>query len=308
MKLSTRNWGILFTFLFIGLAGYTAYELYQLPISIAENLKKEKDARIREIRMLLLDNKDRRGKNLNNQQLLKAIRDELTREVKGKESDKRLIAKNLAMQTYIAFGTTLLVGIALMFLLLASSYRVSAETIVYIEREEEKEKEKNEPNEKDIGKLGKLIKRIQTDFESKEQLSKDDLENTLSQIAEKLNVGASAIYQVRKTEDSRIIELVAGYAFIVSDSEILSYRFGEGLAGQVAKTGTGKVFNSIPEGYVEVFSGLGEASPNYLAIIPIKKGKSVVGVMETALLTKISDVDYHNLEKIADSIGKKMIG
>ena len=141
MKKSTRTWGILLTFLFIGLAGYAGYELYQLPISIAENLRQEKDSRIREIRLLVLENKDKRGKNLDDRELLKAIRKELTRGVKGKESERLEIAQNLAMPTYKAFVLTLIMAVALMFLLLASSYRTSAETIVYIEKQEEDEEE-----------------------------------------------------------------------------------------------------------------------------------------------------------------------
>ncbi len=306
MKKSTRNWGILLTFLFIGLAGYAGYELYQLPISIAENLRQEKDARVREIRMLVLDNKDKRGKNLNDKDLLKAIRKELIREVKGKESEKLKIAQDLATPTYKAFGLTLIVGVSLMFLLLASSYRTSAEAIVYIERQEEDyDSNQMQSSEKDNGKLAGLLNDLNLNPESI-TISKESLENLLSQIASKLNVGAGAIYQVRRNQEIRKIELIAGYAFIVSDSETLSYEFGEGLAGQVAKTGTGKLFNSIPKGYVEVFSGLGESSPNYLAILPLLKDKEVMGVMELAFLEKISEVDYQHLKKISKLIGKSM--
>ncbi|MFT5617050.1 MAG: hypothetical protein ACI85I_000266 [Arenicella sp.] len=305
MKASTRSWGILLTFLFIGLAGYAGYELYQLPISIAENLKKEKDARIREIRMLVLDNKDKRGKNLNDRELLKAIREELTREVKGKESERLTIAQDLAMPTYKAFGVTLVVGITLMFLLLRSSYRTSAETIVYIEKQEEEDESLNQSSEKDTGKLGGLLSELKSNPEAVSS-SKEYLEKLLSQVAEKLNMGAGAIYQVKKTEKIRNIELIAGYAFIVSDSERMTYEFGEGLAGQVAKTGTGKLFNSIPEGYVEVFSGLGESTPNYLAILPLIREKEVAGVMELAFLEKISEIDYQHLKTISDLIGNSM--
>ena len=100
--------------------------------------------------------------------------------------------------------------------------------------------------------------------------------------------------------------MIAGYAFIVSDSETLTYEFGEGLAGQVAKTGAGKLFDSIPQGYIEVFSGLGESTPNYLAILPILKDKEVMGVIELAFLEKISEVDYQHLKKISNLIGKNM--
>ncbi|MFT5916107.1 MAG: hypothetical protein ACI81T_002611, partial [Bacteroidia bacterium] len=58
--------------------------------------------------------------------------------------------------------------------------------------------------------------------------------------------------------------------------------------------------------YVEVFSGLGESTPNYLAVLPLLKEKEVTGVMELAFLEKISEIDYQNLNTISNLIGQNM--
>ena len=59
-------------------------------------------------------------------------------------------------------------------------------------------------------------------------------------------------------------------------SESYTFKSGEGLSGQVARNQQLIVMTSLPEGHLEVYSGLGKAPPAYLAIVPlIHKGRTV---------------------------------
>lgn len=78
------------------------------------------------------------------------------------------------------------------------------------------------------------------------------------------------------------LKVIAGYAYYKREDGELKFRFGEGLAGQAAKSQQMIVINHIPEGYITVVSGLGESSPNKLLLIPIVHQQKTIAVMEIA--------------------------
>lgn len=78
------------------------------------------------------------------------------------------------------------------------------------------------------------------------------------------------------------LKVVAGYAYYKREDGELKFRFGEGLAGQAAKSKQMIVINHIPEGYITIVSGLGESSPNKLLLIPIVHRQQTIAVMEIA--------------------------
>ncbi len=58
--------------------------------------------------------------------------------------------------------------------------------------------------------------------------------------------------------------------------ENYTFKSGEGLSGQAAKNQQVMLLTRLPEGHLEVYSGLGKAPPAYLAIVPlVHKGKTM---------------------------------
>ncbi|HKP61270.1 MAG TPA: response regulator [Polyangiales bacterium] len=55
---------------------------------------------------------------------------------------------------------------------------------------------------------------------------------------------------------------------------------GEGLLGQAALQNELRVIEDVPTGYLRVRSGLGQASPAVLALLPLSHGGNVIGVVE----------------------------
>ena len=99
----------------------------------------------------------------------------------------------------------------------------------------------------------------------------------------------------------------SSYAYHVPEGEKISFRFGEGLAGQVAKEGKMINIDAVPEGYIRILSGLGSASPRHLIIIPLKEADQVRGVVEIASFHSFSSQTEIELQQTFDKLALKLI-
>ena len=83
------------------------------------------------------------------------------------------------------------------------------------------------------------------------------------------------------------LRLIAGYGLRADKDAPIQYRIGQSLIGQVAKSRRPIVVDDIPHGYIKISSGLGEASPSNLAIMPIMFEDQVLGVVELASFSQV---------------------
>jgi signal transduction histidine kinase/CheY-like chemotaxis protein/HAMP domain-containing protein len=103
--------------------------------------------------------------------------------------------------------------------------------------------------------------------------------------------------------DETRLSLIAGYGLRADKDAPLQYRLGQSLIGQVAKSKRSMVISDLPEGYVKITSGLGEASPTNLAILPILFEDRVLGVIELASFTDFTPVQTDFLEQFTETLG-----
>ncbi len=99
------------------------------------------------------------------------------------------------------------------------------------------------------------------------------------------------------------LRLIAGYGLRADKAVPTHYRLGQSLIGQVARTRRSIVVAHLPEGYVKISSGLGEAPPANLAIVPILFEDQVLGVIELASFTSFSQVQTDFLEQLTETLG-----
>jgi signal transduction histidine kinase/HAMP domain-containing protein/CheY-like chemotaxis protein len=78
---------------------------------------------------------------------------------------------------------------------------------------------------------------------------------------------------------------------------------GEGLAGQAAIERKPILITDAPAGYLKVGSGLGEAAPVSVAVLPILFEDQVLGVLELASLTRFSDMHLAFFDQFVGTIG-----
>jgi signal transduction histidine kinase/HAMP domain-containing protein/CheY-like chemotaxis protein len=99
------------------------------------------------------------------------------------------------------------------------------------------------------------------------------------------------------------LRLIAGYGLRADKAAPPQYRLGQSLIGQVARSKRSIVVANLPEGYVKISSGLGEAPPANLAIVPILFEDQVLGVIELASFTSFSQVQTDFLEQLTETLG-----
>lgn len=196
----------------------------------------------------------------------------------------------------ITVGSVLLVALLSIMLLALGAQRIVIKKIETI-GDERDNKGKTTANDiilqnYNLEKITNLIS-LHTDV-------KELLEKTISVICTELEACQGSIYNTKIVDDVRVIEFVAGYAYYLPESQTLTYEFGEGLAGQVAKDGRIANIKNVPEGYLKVLSGLGDASPNNLLIAPLKNTQEIViGVIEVAAFKAFSQNDEAYLQQVA---------
>jgi signal transduction histidine kinase/CheY-like chemotaxis protein len=99
------------------------------------------------------------------------------------------------------------------------------------------------------------------------------------------------------------LRLLATYGYKARKSISNRFKVGEGIVGQAALERKSIVITEAPEDYIRITSGLGEAAPTSIIVIPILFEDSVMAVMELASFKPFSDVQETFLEQLSESIG-----
>jgi hypothetical protein len=209
-------------------------------------------------------------------------------------------AQPVFTKAYVVIGLTLfLVVIVLMQFLFHLNSSKTAEIKAFYDRKDEgrlsddsdqKAKSEEDDFSKNVKEILDSVKQIKDE--------KKRYEKILSKLCMKIEASQGIFYTVKKEKNKRYIDMLTSFAFNVPDSETLTYEFGEGLAGQVAKEGKKINVDNIPEGYINILSGLGSASPNHLLIYPVKDGEKVVAIAEIASFKEITVSDEKLISEV----------
>ena len=84
------------------------------------------------------------------------------------------------------------------------------------------------------------------------------------------------------------LEFQAGYGYEERKRLSTSFKLGEGLVGQCAKEKKRIMLTDVPGDYVKIGSGLGEATPLNIIVLPILFEGEVRAVVELASFSHFS--------------------
>lgn len=134
----------------------------------------------------------------------------------------------------------------------------------------------------------------------------DDLEvfsySVVSNLVKYLNANQGGLFIVNEENERKLIEQKATYAYDRKKFENKLIEYGEGLIGQCILEKKTIVLTDFPENYISITSGLGNANPTSIIIVPLKLNDIVYGAVEIASFNSFEKHQISFVEKIAENV------
>ncbi|HYW94925.1 MAG TPA: GAF domain-containing protein [Bacteroidales bacterium] len=151
----------------------------------------------------------------------------------------------------------------------------------------------------EIFSAGEFLKKLLANNDSPEEYA----QKVLSALAGEMEILQAVFLVMKDVASEPKLAFLAGYACLEEEDHTDEFSIGEGLPGQVARDGESLRLHEVPKGYMTIRTGLGEASPASLIIMPVKYGKEILGVIEIASFRGFTDEEDHFLDDLSTELG-----
>lgn len=175
-----------------------------------------------------------------------------------------------------------------------NKHNISGELLVMREEMKKKREEgiRQQWVSEGLNKVSEIIRDHQTNFEIL-------CEKTVAFIVKYLKAQQGGIFVLNEDDESDPhIALICCYAFDKKKFVTKRIEIGSGVLGQAFLEGQPIYLTDVPQEYVKITSGLGEANPKCLTIYPMKHNETVVALIEIASFTPN---DQHALDFLASA-------
>jgi PAS domain S-box-containing protein len=148
-----------------------------------------------------------------------------------------------------------------------------------------------------LAKFGEILRTNTNDLT---KLTDEIISNLVKYL--KANQGAIYIVDDQDSTEEPTMSMKSCYAW--DKKKFLNHQIykGEGLAGQAWQEGDTIYLTDVPQNYVRITSGLGDANPSSVLIVPLKVNEQVFGVVEIASFGEFKDFEMEFVQRIAESI------
>ena len=136
--------------------------------------------------------------------------------------------------------------------------------------------------------------------------NEDELSNAVADyLATYLGAQIATVYL--KVEEKNELMLSGSYAFIKRKSLNDSFKLGEGLVGQAAKSLQMISVTKLPDDYTRITSSTGDAAPRNVIVLPLVHNRQLAGVVELASIEVMSDQKIEFLNNVAETIAISLL-
>ena len=125
----------------------------------------------------------------------------------------------------------------------------------------------------------------------------------LSELAPLVGAQQGVFYLMDSVNNQSVLKLLSSYAYQERKHLANQFRLGEGLVGQCALEKEKILLTEIPGDYIKITSGLGEATPLNVIVLPVLFERQVTAVIELASFQRFSEIHLTLLEQLTESIG-----
>ncbi len=151
-----------------------------------------------------------------------------------------------------------------------------------------------------LAKFGEILRADYPDFRAFTEV-------LISELVRYVGANQGGIFVANRDDETyQFLELLGCYGYGKKRfmTKTIKLRDGraEGLLGQAFLERNTIVLNDVPDKYVTITSGLGEATPNSVMIVPLKYEDRVEGVIELAAFGAFEPYQIDFVEKLAASI------
>ncbi len=107
-------------------------------------------------------------------------------------------------------------------------------------------------------------------------------------------------------EHNKHLEMISLFAFDIKKHEQQRIKLGEGILGQAFLEKETTYLTNLPESYIRITSGLGDANPRSILMVPLKVDTQVYGIIELASFNEYQSHEIAFVEKLAESIASTL--
>jgi len=146
-------------------------------------------------------------------------------------------------------------------------------------------------------------------FSHPEESKKLEGEKILRCISRVYELTQGEIFLKDNTADKETrFRLLATYAIHLPEDEPLEFSLGEGLIGQAAQSGKHLYIDKLPEGFLNVKTGLGESNPASFLVIPWKDQKDeTYAVIELASFRPFCQHDIELFKSFSENFLTRLL-
>jgi signal transduction histidine kinase/CheY-like chemotaxis protein/HAMP domain-containing protein len=125
----------------------------------------------------------------------------------------------------------------------------------------------------------------------------------MSELPPLVSAHYAAFFLMEKEQGEPILKMIASYALTERKNVGNRFRLGAGLVGQSALEKKTILLTHVPSDYVQIASGIGEAPPLQIIVLPVLFEGEVKALIELGSFQAFSAIHQTLLEQLSESLG-----